>query len=56
MQDAFVEDEWDSFGLDCHHLCSCLKMGNNFSMIAKEGNEEEVAYYMLMCTKVPFIV
>jgi hypothetical protein len=56
MQDAFTEDEWDSFGLDGHHLCSCLEMGDNFSVITEEGNEEEVAYYVLMCTKIPFIV
>jgi hypothetical protein len=56
MQDAFAEDEWDSFGLDGHHLCSCLEMGNNFSVIAKEGNEEEVSYYKLMCIKIPLIL
>lgn len=30
MQEAFAEDEWDSFGLNGHHLYSCLEMGNNF--------------------------
>jgi hypothetical protein len=55
MQDAFQEDDWDCFGLDGHHLCSCLEMGDNVLGIADEGNEE-VAYYVLMYTKISFIV
>jgi hypothetical protein len=49
--DVFGEDDWDQFGVNSDQLASCLALGDNFAMNAKEGNSEGVDFYILMCTK-----
>ena len=56
MQESFVEDDLDCFGSNGTQLSSYLEIGDNFSVATDESNDEDVNFYVLMCTKVPFIV
>jgi hypothetical protein len=51
MLDAFDEVKWDRLGVDGDHLTSCLALGDNFVVNAKEDNTEGKDFYILMCTK-----
>ena len=56
MQDSFVEDDWDCFGSNGIQLSSYLEVGDNFAIAADESSDKDVDFFVLMCTKVPFIV
>ncbi len=32
------------------YLASCLEVGDNFVVKTKEGNEEDVDFYLVLCT------
>jgi hypothetical protein len=54
IEDTFQEDEWDEYGVDDDHLISYISLGDNFVMNSKDGNEEVVDFYILLCTKIVF--
>ena len=56
MQESFVEDDWNCFGRNGTQLSSCLEVGDSFAVAADDSNDEDVNFYVLMCTKVPFTV
>ena len=56
MQESFVEDDWDCFGSKGIQLSSYLEVGKIFVVAANESNDEDVDFFVLMCTKVPFTV
>jgi hypothetical protein len=56
MEATFQEEEWDEYEDDIDHLIAYLLLGDNFVVNAKEGNEEGVGSYILICTQTNFIV
>jgi len=54
MEDAFQEDEWDEYGVDDDHLASCISLRDNSIVNLEDGNEKEVDFYILLCTKTVF--
>jgi hypothetical protein len=56
MEVSFQVDEWGEYGEDGDHLASCMSLGNNFVVNAKEGNEECQDFYILLCTKNIFTI
>ena len=40
-----------SYNKDYNELTDVMQIGDVFAVIAEEGNEEEVDYYLLLCTK-----
>jgi hypothetical protein len=51
METTFKEDEWDDYVIDGDHLATCILLGENFAIFAKEGNEEGADFYILLCTQ-----
>jgi hypothetical protein len=49
------EDE-SQFGDDGDALTNMLYIGDNFVVLAEEGNEEGVQYYLLQCQWEKFVV
>jgi hypothetical protein len=56
MEVTFQVDEWDEYEDDGDHLTACISLRDNFTMNAKQGNEEGVDFYVLLCTKTSFMV
>jgi hypothetical protein len=54
MEANFHEDEWDAYGVDGDYLAACLQLGDNFAVNAEEGNDEDVDFYIVLCTKALF--
>jgi hypothetical protein len=46
---------WNKFGLNETYLASTLELGDNLAICAAPENEENVEFYILMCTKKPFV-
>jgi hypothetical protein len=42
------EDEWDYFKRCVDSSINCLKLGDNFTMNAKKGNEKGVDVYVVL--------
>ena len=47
----FKEDDWDEFGCNGEHFSSITELGDNFAIVAAPDNEENVDFYLLVCTK-----
>jgi hypothetical protein len=56
MEAIFQANEWDEYRDDGDHLATCVSLGDNFVVNVKEGNEEGVDFYVLLCTQTNFIV
>jgi hypothetical protein len=56
VKDAFTFGLWDDFGTDGEHLVSCLGLGENFAVEAKQESEEGVEFYLLLCCKQAYVV
>jgi hypothetical protein len=54
MLSEFNVDDWDEFGLNGEYLASTLELGDNLAICAALDNEENVEFYILMCTRKPF--
>jgi hypothetical protein len=50
------ENEWDQLGECGKYLANCLEVGDNFVVNAEEGNEEDVNFYIVLCTQPTHIV
>ncbi len=50
IQSGTYEDAWDQLGECGEYLASCLEVGDNFVVNTKEGNEEDVDFYLVLCT------
>jgi len=50
IQSGTYEDGWDQVGECGEYLASCLEVGDNFVVNTKEGNEEDVDFYLVLCT------
>jgi hypothetical protein len=55
MLDEFDVENWDEFGLNGTYLALTLELGDNLASCAALENEENVEFYILMCTKKPFV-
>jgi hypothetical protein len=55
MLAEFDVENWDEFGLNGTYLASTLELGDNLATYAAPENEENVEFYILMCTKKPFV-
>jgi hypothetical protein len=55
MLAKFDVENWDEFGLNGTYLASILELGDNLAICAAPENEENVEFYILMCTKKPFV-
>jgi hypothetical protein len=55
MLAEFDVENWDEFGLNGTYLASTLELGDNLAICAVPENEENVEFYILMCTKKPFV-
>lgn len=47
----FREDDWDEFGVNGEYFASILEIGDNYAISAAADNEENVDFYLLVCTK-----
>lgn len=47
----FKEDDWDEFGTNGQYFASITELGDNFAINAAPNNEENVEFYVLVCTK-----
>lgn len=51
IQTSEDEKEWDQFGESGKYLAHCLTAGDNFTINVEEDNEEDVNFYILLCTQ-----
>jgi hypothetical protein len=51
VSSAFKEDDWDEFGLNGKYFASIRELGDNFAISATVDNEENVDFYLLVCTR-----
>ena len=47
----FKDDDWDNFGCNREYFASITELGDNFAIVAAPDNEENVDFYLLVCTK-----
>ncbi len=51
IQTSEDEEEWDQFGESGKYLAHCLMVGDNFTINVEEDNEEDVNFYIFLCTQ-----
>jgi len=56
MEAMFQVDEWDEYEDDGNHLATYISLRDNFTMNVKQGNENGVNFYILLCTQISFMV
>jgi hypothetical protein len=56
IQSSTYENEWDQLGECGEYLANCFEVGDNFAVNAKESNEEDVNFYLVLCTQPTHIV
>jgi hypothetical protein len=56
MMQSLEEEDNLQFGGDPDILTEELQIGQNFAVLAEEGNDEEVQYYILQCQRAKFVV
>jgi len=50
IQFGTYEDEWDQLGECGKYLANCLEVGDDFVINVEKGNEEDVDFYLVLCT------
>jgi hypothetical protein len=56
IQAGTYEDAWDQLGECGDYLASCLEIGDNFVVNVEEGNQEDVDFYVMLCTQLVHVV
>ena len=51
----FLVDDWHDVGVKGTYFASILKVGDNFTVVASLDNQENVDFYVFVCTKKVYI-